>query len=698
MARFQLVLLIHAHQPVGNFSSVLESAYARSYLPFLDVLERHPGVRIGLHYGGPLLEWIEKSHPEFFVRLRRLSHDGQIELLGGGFYEPILIAIPPEDGREQIHRLAAYIEEHFGKRPTGAWLAERVWEPNLPSTLAVCGVDYTLVDDHHFLGAGFEPAQLCGDYLAEDLGATVRLIPGWKSLRYLIPYRGVEEILAYLKQLADEHPGGMVAMGDDCEKFGVWPGTYKHCYEDGWLDDFFTALGAASAWLEVATPSAALRARKPLGRADLPAASYAEMSMWSLPTPARLQLETLEKEFESRPQDQPFLRGGIWRNFFSKYSESNLLHMKMLRASEKLRRLASAPRISRRRERLENARSLILRAQCNDAYWHGVFGGLYSPHLRTELWRSLVEAESILGRLTHGRRKYVQSERLDFDADGRDEILLESSRYAAVVAPSDGATISALDFRPASATLINSLMRRTEAYHQRLRSASAGAEQDTAVSIHEISRAKEAGLAGRLRIDRWQRHAFRLLVFDSARDSGDCQNLRLEEDSALAGGDYTVANLGPDFVQMKLAESGWTAEKEFRFAPYKNGFEIACSFSLMHSAPSSNLLVGVEMILNLLAPDAPDRYFETAAGRRPLSFAGVLSAPTLGVIDEWQRLRITLDAPQVREFWIAPVETISESEDGFERVYQGSQILAVWQPDFSGAGPWSAEFIMRVVR
>jgi 4-alpha-glucanotransferase len=698
LARFQFVLLIHAHQPVGNFSSVVESANAHSYVPFLDVLERHPGVHIGLHYSGSLLEWIEKNHPEFFVRLRRLSNEGQIELLGGGFYEPILIAISPEDRREQIHRLANYIEQHFGKRPTGAWLAERVWEPNLPSTLAACGVQYTLVDDHHFLGVGFDSAQLCGDYVAEDLGATVRLIPGWKSLRYLIPYRSVDEIMAYLKQLADEHPGGMVAMGDDCEKFGVWPGTYKHCYEDGWLDDFFTALERASSWLEVATPAVTLRARNSLGRADLPTASYAEMSAWSLPTPARLRLESLEKEFESRPQDQSFLHGGIWRDFFSKYSESNLLHMKMLRASQKLRRLASTSRSSRRRELLEAAHRLILRAQCNDAYWHGVFGGLYSPHLRTELWRSLVEAESILSRVAHGRREYAETETLDFDADGREEVLLESSRYAAVVVPSDGATISALDFRPASATLINSLMRRPEAYHQRLRSASAESKTNEAVSIHEITRAKETGLADHLRIDRWQRHAFRLLVFDSARDFGDYQNLRLAENAALAGGDYTLGALGPDFVQMKLAQGEWTAEKEFRFAPYKNGFEIRCSVSLAVVAPSSNMLVGVEMILNLLAPDASDRYFETTAGRQPLSFASALPAPSLSVVDQWQRLRVTLDAPQAREFWIAPVETISESEDGFERVYQGSQILAVWQPDFSGAAHWSAQFTMRVVR
>jgi alpha-amylase len=47
--------------------------------------------------------------------------------------------------------------------------------------------------------------------------------------------------------------------------------------------------------------------------------------------------------------------------------------------------------------------------------------------------------------------------------------------------------------------------------------------------------------------------------------------------------------------------------------------------------------------------------------------------------DGWQKLRITLHAPGAENFWIAPIETVSESEAGFERVYQGSQILARWR-------------------
>jgi hypothetical protein len=222
VAKFQFVLLIHAHQPVGNFDEVIERAYAQSYLPFIQVLARHPLIHVGLHYTGSLLEWIERAHPEYLDLLRALVQRGQVEIAGGGFYEPILVAIAPEDRNEQITRLADYIEKHFGARPRGAWLAERVWEPQLPSSLAPSGVEYTLVDDNHFLGAGFELEQLFGYYLAEDQGLSVKVLPGLKPLRYLLPFRPPAETIEFLRTCAKKHPDGFAAMGDDLEKFGVF--------------------------------------------------------------------------------------------------------------------------------------------------------------------------------------------------------------------------------------------------------------------------------------------------------------------------------------------------------------------------------------------------------------------------------------------------------------------------------------------
>lgn len=697
MQKFQLSLLNHAHQPVGNFENVFESAYSRSYLPFLETLARHPSIHMGLHYSGCLLEWIERAHPEYFNLLRGFVRRGQVEVIGGGFYEPILIAIPAEDRQEQIRRLADYIEKHFERRPVGAWLTERVWEPQLPSSLAPAGVEYTLVDDNHFLGAGLEMGQLYGYYTAEDQGHTVKMLPGLKSLRYLIPFRGVDEVIQFLRNASREHLGGFAALGDDLEKFGIWPGTNEHCYKNGWLENFFTALEENSDWLATATPSEAIASHKPKGRADLPTASYQEMMEWALPTNARNRYHSLTQEFSSRPDDLPFLRGGIWRNFFAKYNESNLLHKKMLYVSSKVRRLIDRRRREKAAAEVQEATTLVLRSQCNDAYWHGVFGGLYSPHLRTAAWRSLVEAEVIADRLSHKTRRYADLAEVDFDADGRREIYLTSDRYGVLLEPHDGGTISEIDCRSSNVTLVNSLMRRQESYHAKLRNIP-GQNQQNVQSIHEQTRAKEEGLDRWLNYDRWPQHSFRLLLFGRNKTQQDCATVSLDADAGLAAGAYSVTAASPEQVALESLESvDWPAQKRFSLASTPEGFEVACDVTLKRTAEgAASVNFGIEVVVNFLAPTAPDRYFESSGQRFPLRWSAAVPASQLRIVDEWQKVGVTLVAPNAREFWVTPIETVSESEDGFERIYQGSKIVTVWPIELSRGGEWRGRLAMRV--
>jgi 4-alpha-glucanotransferase len=700
VAKFQLVLVIHAHQPVGNFDDVLESAYQISYLPFLEVLARHPSIRMGLHYTGSLFEWLERVHPEYFGQLRALVKCGQVEIIGGGFYEPILVTIPHDDCHEQITRLADYVEKHFEARPRGAWLAERVWEPQLPSCLAPAGVDFTLVDDNHFLGAGFDLEKLYGHYIVEDQGHTVKLLPGLKALRYLIPFRDPSETTDFLRRAAVSHPCAYAAMGDDLEKFGVWPETYKHCYVDGWLEKFFLELEKNAEWLETSTPADAVASHPPLGRADLPTASYTEMMEWSLPTAARNRYHALTEEFAARPEALPFLRGGIWRNFFTKYSESNLLHKKMLHVSAKVRRLANSRRDEKTfRAAREQATTLLLRGQCNDAYWHGVFGGLYSPHLRTALWNSLVRAEAIADGLLHRSKQFEESAALDFDSDGHEELYFMSDRFTALLSPHDGGTISAIDCRRTNAAVVNSLMRREESYHAKLKDLSAKSTQGVQ-SIHEQTRVKEEGLERWLNYDRWARNGFRLLLFNGAKTYQDCAAVKLNEDPALAGGRYRVVAFSETSATLASDEStDWPATKKFTFTSTPSGFNIACEVALRRTAPgAASVVLGIEVIMNFLAPSAPDRYFESSGQRYPLRWAASAPAPELRVVDEWQGLAATIAAPGAREFWIAPIETVSESEEGFERIYQGSQVIAVWPVEVAPGAEWNGSLVLKISR
>ncbi|MBE9528543.1 MAG: hypothetical protein IME99_04825, partial [Proteobacteria bacterium] len=122
-----LSLCIHNHQPAGNFDFVLKDAYKQSYWPFLKTLSRYPSIKLTLHNSGYLLDWMAKNRPEYIELLATMVDRGQVEVMGGGFYEPILPVIPDEDRVGQISLMSERIELMLGRKPKGMWLAERVW-------------------------------------------------------------------------------------------------------------------------------------------------------------------------------------------------------------------------------------------------------------------------------------------------------------------------------------------------------------------------------------------------------------------------------------------------------------------------------------------------------------------------------------------------------------------------------------------
>src|SRR6185369_1607628 len=156
--------------------------------------------RLTVHCTGSLLEWLREHERATFDLLGEIVSAGRVELLTGGFYEPILAILPDADKRGQIQRLSEYLTTHFGVRPRGMWLAERVWEPHLPRILADAGVEYVLVDDRHFALAGLDVDTLGGYYLTDEQGHSLRVFPINQRLRYLIPFAPVDDALEYLAE------------------------------------------------------------------------------------------------------------------------------------------------------------------------------------------------------------------------------------------------------------------------------------------------------------------------------------------------------------------------------------------------------------------------------------------------------------------------------------------------------------------
>jgi len=99
------------------------------------------------------------------------------------------------------------------------------------------------------------------------------------------------------------------------------------------------------------------------------------------------------------------------------------------------------------------------------------------------------------------------------------------------------------------------------------------------------------------------------------------------------------------------------------------------------TAPAATPVAGrwaVQWNLALTAGDAPGRYL-TATGRPSLGSTGrERDAAGVALVDEWIGVRARLAWAPAAELAWGPVQTVSVSEAGFERIYQGTAVLVVW--------------------
>ncbi|MGH2729789.1 MAG: alpha-amylase/4-alpha-glucanotransferase domain-containing protein [Actinomycetota bacterium] len=450
MAAKELALVIHFHQPVGNLDAVVRQATDRCYRPFLEVLEKHPEVPVTLHYSGCLLEWLEANASDVTERLAGLVRRGQVELMTGGFYEPILAALPARDQIGQIRLLTDHLAADYRTTPRGVWLTERVWEQEVVASLADAGAAYTVVDDTMLHAVGIEDDQLTGPFVTDHDGKPLLLYAGDRTLRYLVPYKRTKRVTDYLSAVDD---GRLVVYADDGEKFGEWPDTYERVYDKGWLSAFFKELTAQREWLRLTTLGEHSKGPRPVGRVYLPSSSYDEMMTWALPTDARLVVGRARRALAKKDPTGilPFVKGAPWRAFIAKYPEVNQLHKRMLHVSGLVEAAGSPPEATRE----------LYKAQCNCAYWHGSFGGLFLGFMRTALWHHLMRGE-VLARAALPPAPPVEV--LDLDADTLDDVILTAPWGAAVIAVFDGRIVE-LDDWGIGANLLATALRHREAYH-----------------------------------------------------------------------------------------------------------------------------------------------------------------------------------------------------------------------------------------
>jgi len=692
--RISLALALHNHQPVGNFGWVFAEVFEKAYAPMVDALERHPDVRLSLHYTGPLLDWLIAERADTVHRLRALVERDQVEMLGGAYYEPVLAALPERDRVGQLRRMADAVDEIFGQRPRGAWLAERVWEPDLPTSLVAAGYDWTILDDAHFRAATIPEEALWGPYTTDDQGKAVDVFGTEQGLRYRIPFREVEEVIDYLRAHATDSGERLGVMGDDGEKFGGWPTTWEHCWgERQWIERFFTSIEQNADWLTTTTPSAWLIDHAPIGRVYIPTGSYAEMGGWALPPEEAAAYEVaLHRAQDHHLPEARWLRGASWRNFQVKYREVNDLHKRMLAVSD----LVDAMPAGTRRD---DALTHLYQGQSNDVYWHGLFGGVYISHMRLATWEHVIAAEDLAERASRSR---VSAERRDTDMDGIDEVRIADEGQVVIVDLAEGAGIGSWDIRSVRHAVAAVMRRRPEAYHAKLRAlakedaghAPRAGDGEGPISIHDTVKTKEPGLWESLVYDAYERRSalVRVLPLDTtpeawsraAADVGDLVDGPFELDVLDAG--RLVARR-----DTTIADARIRATKTIELGGDRESPTLGTTLDLEHGGgPDLEARVGIEWSTTMLGGGGnPAAWWEVDGTRSPHDGRG--SASGVGAIAQGNEdigIVVTSTTTSADAWW-APIETVSNSEDGFERVYQGSGLLLSWPVKLRRGERWS---------
>ncbi|MDD5117663.1 MAG: DUF1926 domain-containing protein [Sulfuricurvum sp.] len=655
-----LLFGIHMHQPVDNFDWVIELGIKTCYEPFFEVMSRYPEFKFSVHCSGWLMERIEQLRPTLYEKIVMLAKKGSIEFFSAGYYEPILSVIPSRDRVAQIGRLNDSIAERFSQVPQGLWLTERVWESALIPDLNRAGINYTVMDDYHFQCAGFDKEVLDGYYMSEEGGVPMGLFPISQKLRYAIPFLNVDSAIRAIKSYNRENDSAAIIF-DDAEKFGMWPGTHEWVYEKGWLEKFVQTVLADES-IETRHYGEYFNSHHPRGIAYLPNVSYYEMGEWSLKADDALALEALKEEMGLERYEREgvkFLKGGTWKNFFVKYPESNRLHKRTIE-------------LSRAFHAGEGDFELPLhKAQTNDSLWHGVFGGLYLPNLRDNAYTYVIECENI----RYGKKKALVSDTNELD--GYPKYKSVSSKLIARFDAAHGGQLVELDIRDKCFNYQNTLTRRKEAYHKRLfeapREKSAPIEEgiDT---IHHASGSFDDSLRDAIIYDWYLKNSFIDHISDDSfnaesfrhcnfREYGDFANQPFE--SSMGKNSLTFERNGGVYSEGK---ANTKLTKNFSFGADTIDFSI-----LLESEASGKFNYVMEHNLHF------SDYDKLRINGISLEENGTLEGiQSVEIIDTVLKKKITFRTDRVFSAHYFQLQTLSQSEQGFDLSVQGLSIAFIF--------------------
>ncbi|MBN1525585.1 MAG: DUF1926 domain-containing protein [Spirochaetales bacterium] len=577
----------------GSTEQEFEELYQKTLKPFVSTLYEIEKLQVTLFFSGTILELLEKLHPEFFNILDEMMKRQQVELLGGGYYSPAFSIIPLNDKLGQIEMLTTYIRSHFGKRPRGFWSSQPFWDIHFPTTLSSCGLEYCFLNDYAFQSSGVKADDLFYAHYTEELGKNISILPLLSEIQQDVFLADPKYIIRALKMKSRLNNRGVVSIIADGTQFQkmMQPGNNNRRID--WLKDLAQCLESSKKHIRVLTAAEYIK-RFPLTRKVYLNGNYSKSFF-----------HALYKNGKNRVFSNGYIKSTHFKQFMNKYHESNLLYAKMMYTN------VSVGQLRGDKYRKLNAKEELWKAQNHTGYWHGDHEGIYSPRLRSELYKNLINAEKV----TRVKGVFFTSIiSTDFDFDGENELLYQSNEMNVYV-HLNGGIVFELDYIPVLHNYGNSLTRQHEHYHKQSLLAKLIQKPKADISVDSYPR--------KIFCDHFFSHAVTFQGWKSGQfqEAGDFLNTH-----------YTLKDLKREQRQITLERTGIIrvgksqcpvyVEKKYIFK--KNTVQIC--YTLINKSPKTfEIAFASELNTSFASPNKDDYSLIDQSGKTPALCNSIMS-------------------------------------------------------------------------
>ena len=406
-----LILGAYSQLSSGTPAPILERALSDLYKPLLTYLYKHPDLKIHLYLPGAVMEWLEQNHPELNMLIADLCKKDQLEMITGGFQQPVLHILPAKDRSIQIEETTTFIRKRYGKRARTIWFYDQIWNPTFITTMGLCAVDRLIIsplDRLHDTIVAVDP------FVMQDMGKTIEVFPSQVQVSRLVAELSLgkltyKDFIENLTRISPVESCGfetvMVNLDQLLEACAVNPSLPSPLDMFAQVLEHFRKQG----------DGIRLLTSIPLG--EISPRGYLAAGWYG--------------------QDSTVVDISTFNQVFTKYEELNYLYGRTLYLME----LSKSHR--RNRDVKKRVEQLLQKSVNGAPYILDSSGGCYRSSYRKNVYRSLNDAERLLAM----QEDVMYPREVDIDFDGYLEYVL-SGKNISVVLDSKGGTLSSINYLP----------------------------------------------------------------------------------------------------------------------------------------------------------------------------------------------------------------------------------------------------------